>query len=120
MTGYENKIVCFFILIFIFILTFSPLSAESRAKLHHLHNSSNKSETIDYKEITGDILIIGKDFIRIREDFTNKIHDIKASKTLLAKVQSGYRVFAIVEDGELTFIKPLGMHKESEPIIINP
>lgn len=86
-------------------------------------NETANPEPVDVGEtfenaMIGKVLLIGDNIIRIHEDETSKIYDIRTSQDMVENVSTGERVAVRTENGELTFIKVLGLHKEAEPIVI--
>lgn len=68
--------------------------------------------------IVGKVLIIGKDMIRVREDSTGNIYDLNVNDEMIEDVSTGYRIAVKTTDGEVEYIRMLGLHKEAEPTIV--
>lgn len=75
----------------------------------------------DYEgAIIGTVLLVGDNIIRIKEDGTLKTYDIHADQDMIANVETGYRVAAMTDNGELKSITVLGMKKDAEPTVYKP
>ncbi len=66
----------------------------------------------------GKVLLIGDNIIRIREDSSDKVYDLHAEQEILENVSTGHRVAVRTENGNVTFIEVLGLHKDAEPVVI--
>jgi len=70
--------------------------------------------------IIGKVLLVGENIIRIEEDGSLRTYDINADQDMIENVETGYRVAAMTENGKLTSITVLGMHKDAEPTVYRP
>lgn len=69
--------------------------------------------------IVGKVLLVGDNTIRVYEDSSGRTYDLTVDQDMLENVSTGYRIAVRTEDGEVTFIQVLGLHKEAEPVIVN-
>lgn len=118
-------------LIIIALLVFSVTGINLHAQMDEpemeenleMMNETVSPEPVDVGEtfenaMIGKVLLIGDNIIRIQEDSTSKTFDIHTKQDMVENVSTGERVAVRTENGELTFIKVLGLHKEAEPIVI--
>lgn len=77
----------------------------------------NVGETYE-DAIVGKVLLIGDNIIRVNEDSSGRTYDLAVKQDMLEHVSTGHRVAVRTDNGEVTFIRVLGLHKEAEPTIV--
>lgn len=131
MTYFINMLRMTLITLLIVPFMSSYLYAEMHEKMHD--EMEHSGEPVMYEEemiemeivgetyedaMIGKVLLIGDNIIRIREDSSDKVYDLYADQDMLENVSTGHRVAVRTDNGKVTFIEVLGLHKEAEPVII--
>jgi hypothetical protein len=65
--------------------------------------------------IIGRVTLVGKDTLMIKEDNTQRVYNLEASRSVLDKVSTGYRVEVTTADGKVSSMIILGMPMQAEP-----